>query len=65
MKRLFGTDGIRGVANKELTPQLAFQLGRGRLHCVWGARTKAPVFVIGKDTRLSCPCWKQPLRAAL
>ena len=28
MARLFGTDGVRGVANKELTCQMAFQLGQ-------------------------------------
>ncbi len=28
MSKLFGTDGIRGIANKELTPELAFQVGR-------------------------------------
>ena len=29
MTRLFGTDGVRGVANETLTPELAFKLGRG------------------------------------
>ena len=28
MKKYFGTDGVRGIANKELTPELAFKLGR-------------------------------------
>ncbi|NLM22317.1 MAG: hypothetical protein GX207_11370, partial [Peptococcaceae bacterium] len=28
MARLFGTDGVRGIANKELTPQMAFNLGQ-------------------------------------
>ena len=28
MKKYFGTDGVRGVANKELTPELAYRLGR-------------------------------------
>ena len=31
MARLFGTDGVRGVANVELTPELAFKLGCGNL----------------------------------
>ncbi len=53
MKRLFGTDGIRGIANKELTPQLAFQLGRAAC-IVLGGTEKRPLFIIGKDTRLSC-----------
>ncbi|HLS53278.1 MAG TPA: phosphoglucosamine mutase, partial [Tissierellaceae bacterium] len=28
MEKLFGTDGIRGIANKDLTPELAFKVGR-------------------------------------
>ena len=32
MGRLFGTDGVRGVANKELTPELAFNLGKAGTH---------------------------------
>ena len=32
MGRLFGTDGVRGVANRDLTPELAFQLGRVGAH---------------------------------
>ena len=53
MARLFGTDGVRGIANRELTPELAFRLGYAAA-CVLGAReTEAPFFVIGKDTRYS------------
>lgn len=33
MSRMFGTDGVRGVANEELTPLLAMQLGAGRRIC--------------------------------
>ncbi len=33
MGRLFGTDGVRGVANKELTPELAFNLGKAGTMC--------------------------------
>lgn len=53
MGRLFGTDGVRGVANAQLTPGLAFKLG-------WAATTHfgresntSPVIVIGRDTRIS------------
>ena len=35
MGRLFGTDGVRGVANEELTPQLAMQLGQAGAHFVY------------------------------
>lgn len=53
MGRLFGTDGVRGVANVELTPELAFKLG------YYGAKVLAknsdhqPKFVVGMDTRKS------------
>ncbi len=52
MGKLFGTDGIRGVANRELTPELAFNIGR---IAAWllGREEVEPVFLIGRDTRLS------------
>ncbi len=52
MGKLFGTDGIRGVANRELTPELAFNIGR---IAAWllGRKDDDPVFLIGRDTRLS------------
>ena len=52
MGRLFGTDGVRGVANSELTPELAFKLGKAGAH-VLSKDKKRPVVLIGKDTRLS------------
>jgi len=54
MGRLFGTDGVRGVANTELSADLAFKLGQaGAL--VLAAETKhKPIILIGKDTRISC-----------
>ena len=50
MGRLFGTDGIRGVANVDLTPSLAFDLGRAVGHFVDGAGRSV---VVGRDTRRS------------
>jgi phosphoglucosamine mutase len=51
--RLFGTDGIRGVANADLTPELAFAVGRaGAAVIAQGAAADKPI-VIGRDTRLS------------
>jgi phosphoglucosamine mutase len=50
--RLFGTDGIRGTANRELTPELAMKVGWAAA-TVLGERQAAPLFLIGKDTRLS------------
>ncbi len=52
MARLFGTDGVRGVANAELTPELAFRLGRVGAY-VLTARQRGSRIVIGKDTRIS------------
>lgn len=52
MGKLFGTDGFRGVANGELTPELAFKLGRAVAH-VLASDYEEPVIVIGKDTRIS------------
>lgn len=60
MGKLFGTDGVRGVANTELTPELAFRLGRAAT-CWFGKDDPRPVFIIGRDTRLS----GQMLEAAL
>jgi phosphoglucosamine mutase len=53
MSRLFGTDGVRGVANESLTPELAFRLGRAGAAVL--ARTSPPdhPIVVGRDTRLS------------
>jgi len=52
MNRLFGTDGVRGVANTELTPELAFNLGKIGTY-VLGKSKEKPLVLIGKDTRLS------------
>ena len=51
---LFGTDGVRGIANVELTPELAFNLGRAGSY-VWPCRIppRDRVFMVGKDTRVS------------
>jgi phosphoglucosamine mutase len=51
MTRLFGTDGVRGIANRELTPELAFRLGEAAGHFL-GEKGRGKI-VIGKDTRRS------------
>mgnify|MGYP000934799444 CR=1 FL=1 len=63
MGRLFGTDGVRGVANKELT-KLAFELGRAGA-AVLGHSGKRPIIVIGKDTRLSGDMLENALTAGI
>lgn len=50
--RLFGTDGVRGVANKDLSPLLAFKLGRAGAQVLSKLHEK-PIMVVGKDTRVS------------
>ncbi|NEU32576.1 phosphoglucosamine mutase [bacterium LRH843] len=52
MEKYFGTDGVRGVANTELTPELAFKLGRMGGH-VLTKHMEKPRVVIGRDTRIS------------
>lgn len=52
MGRLFGTDGVRGVANSELTPELAFQLGKAGAF-VLSKNSQRPIVLIAKDTRIS------------
>jgi phosphoglucosamine mutase len=51
MTRLFGTDGVRGIANAELTPELAFRLGEAAGHFL-GDRGRGRI-VVGRDTRRS------------
>src|SRR3954454_12606170 len=52
--RLFGTDGIRGVANADLGPELALAVGVAAVHVLAGAdRTHPPVVVVGRDPRAS------------
>jgi phosphoglucosamine mutase len=51
MPRLFGTDGIRGVANVDLKPTIAYALGRATAHHLIGA---GGALVVGQDTRRSC-----------
>ncbi len=53
MGRLFGTDGARGIANKELTCELAMNIGRSAAMVLTEQSDKKPVVIIGKDTRLS------------
>ena len=54
MGRLFGTDGVRGVANKDLTNELAMQIGSAAATVLLKeAKSKKPTVIIGKDTRAS------------
>ena len=53
MGRLFGTDGARGVANTELTCELAMQIGRAAAMVLIDGNVKRPKVMIGMDTRIS------------
>ena len=53
MGRLFGTDGARGVANAELTCELAMQIGRAAAMVLIDENKKRPRVMIGMDTRIS------------
>ena len=64
MGKHFGTDGVRGVAGTELTPQLAFRLGQAGA-AVLGREHKRPVFVVGRDTRISGDMLEAALTAGI
>ncbi|HEV2262362.1 MAG TPA: phosphoglucosamine mutase [Candidatus Rubrimentiphilum sp.] len=51
--RLFGTDGIRGVANRDLTPELAFAVGRAGATVLASESERHRPVIVGRDTRLS------------
>lgn len=61
MKKYFGTDGIRGEANVDLTPELALRLGRAAVRALPGHSR----FVVGRDTRESGPMLESALVAGL
>ena len=65
MGRLFGTDGVRGVANSELTPELAFKLGKAGAHVLSESNKSKPVVLIGKDTRISGDMLEDALSAGI
>lgn len=68
MGKLFGTDGVRGVANKELTAELAYKLGRAAAYYLSRDRKekgKKPLFLIGKDTRVSGDMLEAALAAGI
>ena len=60
MGRLFGTDGVRGIANTELTCELAFSIGQGRCLCIVRTRDHIPKIVIGKDNQVIGDMLKTP-----
>lgn len=53
MSRMFGTDGVRGIANDELTPLLAMQLGQAGAYVLTKENKHKPTIMVGCDTRIS------------
>lgn len=53
MARIFGTDGVRGVANKELTVELAMSLGKAGAFVLTKENSHKPTILVGCDTRIS------------
>ena len=65
MGKYFGTDGVRGEANVELTPELAFKLGRCGGYVLSQHETGRPKVLVGRDTRISGELLEHALIAGL
>lgn len=65
MGKLFGTDGARGVANKELTCELAMAIGRAAAMVLIDVEHRRPRVIIGKDTRISSDMLESAIVAGL
>ena len=65
MGRLFGTDGARGVANSQLTCELALEIGRAAAAVLIDGEHKRPKVLIGKDTRMSSDMLEASIAAGL
>ncbi len=65
MARLFGTDGVRGVANEELTAELAFKLGKAGAHVLTAETKHTPRILVGMDTRVSGHMLESALTAGI
>ena len=65
MGKLFGTDGVRGIANKDITPALAMRIGRAGAYALAGHLGRQPKILIGTDTRISSDMLEAALVAGL
>lgn len=65
MARLFGTDGVRGVANESLTCELAVKIGQAAAAVLGGNQKKRPLVAVGMDTRISSDMLAGALSAGL
>ena len=65
MGKYFGTDGVRGEANVDLTPELAFKLGRFGGYVLSQHEEETPLVFVGRDTRISGEMLEHALIAGL
>ena len=65
MGRLFGTDGVRGIANEKLTCELALEIGRAAAMVLSDNARRRPIFVVGMDTRISSAMLMNAMTAGL
>ena len=66
MGRLFGTDGVRGIANEDLTNELAMKIGSAAATVLLEeSKSAKPTVLIGKDTRASGDMLEAALTAGL
>lgn len=65
MGRLFGTDGVRGIANTELTCEMAMNIGRAAAAVLTGDSRRRPIFAVGMDTRTSSDMLASAVMAGL
>lgn len=65
MGRMFGTDGVRGVANAELSSQLAMDIGKAAGMIIHREKGAKPLFLVGRDTRISGAMLESAMAAGL
>jgi len=65
MGKLFGTDGVRGVANRELTSELAYKIGKAGAYVLTAEMEHTPKILIGMDTRISGDMLEAALTAGI
>lgn len=65
MRKLFGTDGVRGVANAELTADIAMKIGKAVASILTKNKSAKAKILIGKDTRISCDMLEGALVAGI
>ena len=65
MRKLFGTDGVRGIANVELTAEIAMKIGKAVASILIKNKSEKAKILIGKDTRISCDMLEGALIAGI